>query len=61
LSVELGPGDVAVVPGGVAHGAEVIGDDEVETYNALSPRRDQSPTPSAIQAADGDATGTDDV
>jgi hypothetical protein len=50
-----------VIPGGVAHGAEVIGDDEVETYNALSPRRDQSPTPSAIQAADGDATGTDDV
>jgi quercetin dioxygenase-like cupin family protein len=60
-SVELGPGDVAVIPGGVAHGAEVIGDEEVETYNALSPRRDQSPIPSGVQAADGGATGRDDA
>jgi quercetin dioxygenase-like cupin family protein len=51
-SVELGPGEVAVIPGGMPHGAEVIGDDEVETYNALSPRRDQSPMPSAHQPTD---------
>ena len=60
-SVELGSGDVAVIPGGVAHGAEVIGDDEVETFNALAPRRDQSPMPSADQAADGGTTGRDDA
>jgi quercetin dioxygenase-like cupin family protein len=51
-SVELGPGEVAVIPGGTPHGAEVIGDDEVETYNALSPRREQSPMPSAHQPPD---------
>jgi quercetin dioxygenase-like cupin family protein len=42
-SVELGPGDIAVIPGGVPHGAAVIGDEEVETYNALAPRREQDP------------------
>jgi quercetin dioxygenase-like cupin family protein len=42
-TVALGPGEVAVIPGGVPHGARVIGDEEVETYNALSPRRDQNP------------------
>ena len=42
-SIELGPGDVAVIPGNTPHGAEVVGDEEVETYNALSPRREELP------------------
>lgn len=41
--VELGPGGVAVLPGNVPHGAEVIGDVTVETFNAMSPRRSVSP------------------
>jgi quercetin dioxygenase-like cupin family protein len=41
----LGAGQVAVIPGGIDHGARVIGDERVETFNALSPRRDQSPGP----------------
>jgi quercetin dioxygenase-like cupin family protein len=41
----LGAGQVAVIPGGIDHGARVIGNELVETYNALSPRRDQSPGP----------------
>jgi quercetin dioxygenase-like cupin family protein len=44
-SVELGPGEAAVIPGGVPHGARVVGDEEVETYNALSPRRERGPRP----------------
>lgn len=40
----LGPGDVAVIPGGVPHGAEVVGSEVVDTLNALSPRRDDAPT-----------------
>lgn len=40
----FGPGDVAVIPGGVPHGAEVVGSEVVDTINALSPRRDESPT-----------------
>jgi quercetin dioxygenase-like cupin family protein len=42
-SVELGPGDVAIIPGDTPHGAEVVGEEEVETYNALSPRREEDP------------------
>ena len=41
--VELGSGHVAVIPAGVPHGARVVGDETVETYNALSPRRQASP------------------
>ena len=41
--VEMGPGEVAVIPGGVAHGATTVGDEAVETMNALSPRRDLAP------------------
>lgn len=41
--VEMGPGQVAVIPGGVAHGAAVVGDEVVETMNTLSPRRDLAP------------------
>lgn len=43
--VELGPGQVAIIPGGVEHGARVDGDEWVETFNAMSPRRDVSPGP----------------
>lgn len=42
--VELGPGGVAVIPSDVPHGAVVVGDEVVETYNAMAPRRDTSPT-----------------
>lgn len=41
--LELGPGEVAVIPPHVPHGAEVVGDQAVETYNALSPRRSTAP------------------
>ncbi|ACZ40594.1 cupin domain-containing protein [Sphaerobacter thermophilus] len=41
----FGPGEVAVIPGDVPHGAQVVGDEVVETLNALSPRRDESPGP----------------
>src|SRR5688572_10094983 len=40
----LGPGQVAVIPSNVPHGASVIGPDRVETFNSLSPRRDAGPT-----------------
>ncbi|MCC6944713.1 MAG: cupin domain-containing protein [Thermomicrobiales bacterium] len=43
--VVLGPGQVAVIPGGVEHGASVDGDAWVETFNAMSPRRDVAPGP----------------
>jgi quercetin dioxygenase-like cupin family protein len=43
-SVELGAGEAAVIPGDVPHGAEVIGAEVVETFNALSPRRRSHPT-----------------
>ena len=41
----LGAGEVAVIPGDVAHGARVLGDVVVETLNSLSPRREQAPGP----------------
>jgi quercetin dioxygenase-like cupin family protein len=41
---ELGPGDVAVIPGHVAHGATVDGKETVVTLNTLSPRREHPPT-----------------
>lgn len=40
---ELGPGGVLIIPGGVPHGARVIGDETVESFNALSPRRETNP------------------
>jgi unsaturated pyranuronate lyase len=40
---ELGPGGVAVIPANVPHGAHVVGDETVETFNSLSPRRVSSP------------------
>lgn len=39
----LGPGDVAVIPGGVPHGAAPVGSETVETLNVLSPRRTAEP------------------
>lgn len=41
----FGPGEIAVIPGGVPHGAQVVGDEVVETLNSLSPRRDEAPGP----------------
>ena len=40
---EVGPGEVVVIPGGVPHGAVVVGAEPVETLNALSPRRAVGP------------------
>lgn len=37
------PGDVMIIPGGVAHGASVVGDEEVETLNFFVPRRETGP------------------
>jgi quercetin dioxygenase-like cupin family protein len=41
--VELGPGELAVIPPYVPHGAKVEGTETVETINMLSPRRTASP------------------
>lgn len=38
-TLTLCPTEVAVIPPNTLHGARVIGDDVVETLNALSPRR----------------------
>lgn len=43
VSVDLVAGQVAVIPPNVPHGARVIGDETVETFNALSPRRSAQP------------------
>jgi quercetin dioxygenase-like cupin family protein len=43
--VVLGAGQAAVIPPNVPHGARVIGDQPVETFNSLSPRREQHPAP----------------
>jgi quercetin dioxygenase-like cupin family protein len=39
----LAAGDLLVIPGGVPHGARVLGNDVVESINTLSPRRDDHP------------------
>lgn len=39
----LGPGQVAVIPPDAPHGARVVGDETVETFNSMSPRRATSP------------------
>jgi quercetin dioxygenase-like cupin family protein len=38
-----GPGTVVVIPGGVPHGARVVGEEEVETLNTFEPRRTSAP------------------
>lgn len=43
--VVLAAGEAAVIPGNTPHGARVIGDQVVETFNALSPRRNEHPAP----------------
>ncbi len=48
---ELGPGEVAVIPANVPHGARVVGDETVETFNALSPRRETGPSAARDGAA----------
>lgn len=49
VEYQLGPGEVAVIPSGVPHGARVLGDTVVETFNALSPRRDDNPVLARIE------------
>jgi quercetin dioxygenase-like cupin family protein len=41
----LASGQAAVIPPDVPHGARVIGDEPVETFNSMSPRREQHPAP----------------
>ena len=48
----LGPGDVAVIPANVPHGARVAGDEAVETFNALAPRRTADPIAPAMEGSD---------
>jgi len=48
--LELGPGEVAVIPANMAHGARALGEGAVETYNALSPRRAASPVVVSTEA-----------
>jgi quercetin dioxygenase-like cupin family protein len=38
---ELGPGGMLVVPSGVEHWAETIGDEPVVDLSVFSPRRDE--------------------
>lgn len=42
-TVELAAGGAAVIPSGTPHGAVVVGDEVVETFNTLSPRRQRHP------------------
>lgn len=46
--VELGPGEAAVIPPDVPHGAVVVGEVVVETFNTLSPRRAAAPTAAVL-------------
>ena len=43
--IMLGAGQAATIPPGVLHGARVIGNQPVETFNALSPQRLNHPAP----------------
>jgi len=45
VTITLRAGESAIIPSGIPHGAHVVGDQTVETFNALSPRRDQHPAP----------------
>ena len=44
-TITLSAGQTAVIPAGIPHGARVVGNQPVETFNALSPRREQHPAP----------------
>jgi quercetin dioxygenase-like cupin family protein len=43
--IVLRGGQAAVIPANMPHGARVVGASVVETFNALSPRRDDQPAP----------------
>ena len=45
VAVVLRGGQAAVIPANMPHGARVIGNVAVETFNALSPRRERQPAP----------------
>src|SRR5262245_60795946 len=42
-AIKLGPGEVAIIPPDVPHGASVTGDETVETLNTMTPRRLTNP------------------
>lgn len=42
--IDLGPGGIAVIPPDAPHGAVVVGDETVETFNTLCPRRASAPS-----------------
>ena len=44
-TVVLTGGQAAVIPANVPHGARVTGNEPVETFNSMSPRREQHPAP----------------
>ncbi len=48
--VTLTSGQAAIIPSSVEHGATVEGDSWVETFNAMSPRRDVAPGPATDRA-----------
>jgi quercetin dioxygenase-like cupin family protein len=52
--VELCPGGVAVIPPNVPHGAAVVGNETVETFNALSPRRADNPFSGTTGGTEGE-------
>ena len=41
---DLGPGGILMIPANAPHGACVVGNESVESFNTLSPRRAASPT-----------------
>ncbi len=43
VQTELGAGGILVIPANVPHGARVLGNETVESFNALSPRRAANP------------------
>lgn len=51
--IVLAAGELLVLPGGVPHGATVVGDEPVETLNTLSPRRAGHPAATATEGSAG--------
>jgi quercetin dioxygenase-like cupin family protein len=52
-TVVLTNGQAAVIPSNVPHGARVIGEEPVETFNAMSPRREHHPAPTTEMGNEG--------
>lgn len=47
--IVLRAGEASVIPANIPHGARVLGNRVVETFNALSPRREDHPAPGSGQ------------